>query len=90
MGAISTLTNKEIYEFPSRLGLNKVSYCVKSLKLKYMFSGEGGKRSVFVGCKFLMGNLDLRISTRKVTYKSLTLPPECGSPGNHADSNTHV
>jgi hypothetical protein len=25
------------YEFPSRLGLNKVSYCVKSLKLEYMF-----------------------------------------------------
>ena len=86
------LTNKEItedvyiiYEFPSRLGLNKVSYCVKSLKLKYMFSGEGEKRSVFVGCKFLMGNLDLRRTVRKVTYKSLTLLPECGSPGNHTN-----
>ena len=50
-----------------------------------MFSGEGEKRSVFVGCKFQMGNLDLRRTVRKVTYKSLTLPPECGSPGNHAN-----
>ena len=53
------------HEFPSRLGLNKLSYCIRSLKLECIFSGEGEKRSVFVGCKFLMGNLDVRRTIRK-------------------------
>jgi hypothetical protein len=42
-------------EFPSRLGLNKVSYCIGSLKLEYIFSGEGEKRSVFVGMQIPNG-----------------------------------
>jgi hypothetical protein len=45
------------YEFPSHLGSNKVSYCIRSLKLEFIFFGESEKRSVFVGCKSLMGLL---------------------------------
>jgi hypothetical protein len=80
------------YEFPSRLGLNKVSYCIRSLKLEYIFSGKGEKRSVFVGCnKFLMGNLDVRKEPfGRNDRQNPNSPASLWFPGESHKSHTHV
>jgi hypothetical protein len=63
-----------------------VSYWVTSLELECTFSGQGRKRSVCIGFKFLVEFLAWENSSQKVTNVILNLPPNGGSPGNHTIS----
>ena len=67
-----------------------MSYCISSLKLKCIFSGEGNKRSVFVGCKFLMGYLNVRRPSRKDDRQNPNSPARMRFPGQSHKPHTHV
>ena len=67
-----------------------MSYCIKSLKLEYIFFGEGEKRSVFVGCKFLMGNLDVRRTIRKDDLQNPNSPVRMRFPREAHKPHTYV
>ena len=63
------------------VGLNNVSYWVTSLELECTFSGQGWKRSAYVGCNFLVEFLAWENSSQKVSNLVLTLLPNGGLKG---------